>query len=201
MSSPTQVLKKRAEVGSLHLFVQPIFPQSRDSKASSVACQSPNTPMATRATEETSTETAVEPPQSSQLVETSQPTQTGQPSQPSQPSETSQVTQTEEPVRENERLSELREIVMDETTPSVASGTLPSMCLEAIPSGTLRSTEIKKVLRKMEKVEERPVDVYVSPCRAIVRKWRDAGAYCVTSEGRTKNLCIESFTVDWSVCC
>lgn len=105
MSSPTQVLKKRAEVGSLHLFVQPIFPQSRDSKASSVACQSPNTPMATRATEETSTETAVEPPQSSQLVETSQPAQTGQ---PSQPSETSQVTQTEEPVRENERLSELR---------------------------------------------------------------------------------------------
>ena len=198
MSSPTQVLKKRAEVGSLHLFVQPIFPQSRDSKASSVACQSPNTPMATR---ETSTETAVEPPQSSQLVETSQPAQTGQPSQPSQPSETSQVTQTEEPVRENERLSELREIVMDETTPSVASGTLPSMCLEAIPSGTLRSTEIKKVLRKMEKVEERPVDVYVSPCRAIVRKWRDAGAYCVTSEGRTKNLCIENFTVDWSVCC
>ena len=111
------------------------------------------------------------------------------------------MTQTEEPVRENERLSELREIVMDETTPSVASGTLPSMCLEAIPSGTLRSTEIKKVLRKMEKVEERPGDVYVSPCRAIVRKWRDAGAYCVTSEGRTKNLCIENFTVDWSVCC
>ena len=174
------MLKKRAETGSLHLFVQPIFPQSRDSKAqpTAIACQTPNSPPVTRSATQSTNPTKVE-----NLEVVVEPAVTSPP--------------TEEKTRESDRLSELRDIVMDDNTLSVTSGTLPSMCLDAIQSGTLRSTEIKKVLRKMEKVEVvKTTDVYVSPCRAIVRKYKDSGAYCIPSEGRVKNMCIENFYVD-----
>lgn len=166
------MLKKRVEAGSLHLLVQPIFPQSRDSKAqpTAIACHSPNTPPATRPAAREPVEVVVEPAVA-----------------PPPPEEKT----------ESERLSEIRDIVLDDSTLSVTSGPLPAMYMEAVQSGTLRPTEIKKVVRKVERVEvAKTMDVYVSPCRAIVRKYKDSGAYCIPNEGRAKNMCIENFYVD-----
>ena len=85
------MLKKRVEAGSLHLLVQPIFPQSRDSKAqpTAIACHSPNTPPATRPAAREPVEVVVEPAVA-----------------PPPPEEKT----------ESERLSEIRDIVLDDST-------------------------------------------------------------------------------------